>query len=364
MKSEAELKNLLATITPTEKSFSLATQKNWDLLAHPPGSLGHLETTCCKLASIQKTETPQAKKKCVCVFAADNGVFAEGVTSQPQITTFHLAESMLRGNTGLGAVSQFAKSDIFIYDVGLIKTSEFPEIKNLKLHNGTNNISTGEAMSRADCVTLILRGIETAKEIFTAQGYALAGVGELGICNTTTSAAVLSALSEKSASETVGSGASTTTEMRRKKIAAVDKALKINVPNANDPIDCLAKVGGFDLAAMCGFFLGAAIYHGAAVIDGFISTVAALCAYRLNAQVKDYLFASHASNEKGGKLAAELLGLKPVLDLEMRLGEGSGCPLLFTLMDASLFIFYHMGKFTDTPIAKSDLIDLRTGKHS
>lgn len=359
MNREAELKNLLAKIKPTEKSFAQEAQKNWDLLAHPPGSFGLLETMFCKLASIQKTKAPNAKKKCVCVFAADNGVFAEGVTSQPQITTFYLAESMLRGNTGLGAVSQFAKSDVFIYDAGLIKTSKRSEIKNIKLHNGTQNISVGNAMSRADCVEMVLRGIKTAHEIFIEDKYSLAGVGELGICNTTTSAAVLSALSEKPADETVGKGASTTQEMRQKKIAAVDKALRVNAPDSNDPIDCLSKVGGFDLATMCGFFLGAAIYNGAAVIDGFISTVAALCACRLNPLVKDYLFASHVSNEKGGKLASELLGLKPVLDLEMRLGEGTGCPLFFNILDTSLFVFYNMGKFTDTPISKNDLLDLR-----
>lgn len=356
--NEEKLKSLIASIEPTEKSFAENCQKNWDLLAHPLGSLGMMEKIVCKIASIQTIEKPTADKKCVCVFASDNGVFAEGVTSQPQITTFYLAEAMLRGNTGLGAISKFANSDIFIYDVGLIKTSEAEKIQNLKLHNGTKNISAEAAMTREDCVKMILRGINVAKTIY-ASGYKIAGVGELGICNTTTSAALLSALSKRPATDTVGSGASTTAEMRAKKIAAVEKALQVNAPNSNDPIDCIAKVGGFDLAAMCGFFLGAAIYKGTAVVDGFISTVAAFAAYRLNARVKDYLLASHASNEKGGKLASELLGLKPVLDMEMRLGEGSGCPLLFNIIDASLFVFYNMGKFTDTPISKDDLVDLR-----
>lgn len=359
MNKEKELQNLIASIKPVEKSFIEAMGKSWDLLAHPPGSLGLLEKMSCKLAGIQKTLSPQADKKCVCVFASDNGVVAEGITSQPQITTFYLAESMLAGNTGLGAISQFAKSDIFIYDVGLIKTSNEEKIINLKFSKGTKDIAVEPAMSRDICVQLILRGINVAKEMFTEKGYALAGVGELGIGNTTTSAAVLSALSGKTPKETVGPGASTTPEMYAHKIRTVEKALSVNMPVADDPIDCVSKVGGFDIATMCGFFLGAGIYGGAAVIDGFISSVAALCALRLNPNLKDYLFASHASNEKGGKIASELLGLDPVLNLEMRLGEGSGCPLFFNLMEASLFVFYNMGKFTDTAISKSDLVDLR-----
>lgn len=357
--NEATLRTLIKTIQSTDKRFYTELQKDWDLRAHPPGSLGMLEKISSKIASIQKTTQPHAEKKCVCVFAADNGVFSEGVTSQAQITTFYLAEAMLQGNTGLGAISKFAASDVFVYDVGLIRTSEFKQIENLKLQYGTKNISEEAAMSRADCVEMIGRGMSVAKKIY-ASGYSIAGVGELGICNTTTSAAVLAALSGKAAHETVGSGASTTPEMRAKKIAAVDKALKVNKPDGSDVIDCLAKVGGFDLAAMCGFFLGAALCGGVAVIDGFISSVAALCACRLNAKVKDYLLASHASNERGGMLASEVLGLKPVLDMEMRLGEGSGCPLLFTIIDTSLFVFYHMGKFTDTPICKDDLVDLRS----
>lgn len=358
MTKENEVQTLIKNITPTEKKIAKTVGKSWDILAHPPGSLGDLEKMHCKLAAIQRSENPHAEKKCVYVFAADNGVFAEGVTSQPQITTFHLAESMLKGNTGLGAISKFSGSDVFIADAGLIKTSEHPEIKNLKLRCGTGNIAAGAAMTREECVTLILRGAKTAREIF-AKGYAVAGVGELGICNTTTSAAVLAALLNVNADKTVGAGASTTPEMRAKKIAAVQKALTVNAPNQTDPIDCLAKVGGFDLAAMCGFFLGAASVSGCAVIDGFISSVAALCAVRLNENTRDYMFASHVSDETGVRLVTEALGLKPVLNLSLRLGEGSGCPLFFNLLDASIFIFNNMAKFTDTPIDKNDLIDLR-----
>ncbi|MBQ7613332.1 MAG: nicotinate-nucleotide--dimethylbenzimidazole phosphoribosyltransferase [Spirochaetaceae bacterium] len=356
--TDIRLTTLLNSIQPTDKSFFVAAQKNWDALAHPPGSLGELELMVCKLAAIQKTIHPSVEKKCVCVFASDNGVFAEGITSQPQETTVYLAEAMLLGNTGLGALSKVSHSDIKVYDAGLIRTSTKKEIQSIKLAYGTGNIAIEQAMTYDKCIELILRGAEVAKTV-VSENYTFLGTGELGICNTTTTAAVLSAISQRPANETVGSGASATPDMQKKKREVVEKALKLHKPNSSDPIDCIAKVGGFDIAAMCGFFLGAACSGVGVVIDGFISSVAALCAARLQPNVTDYLFASHASSEKGAHIASELLGLHPVLHLHLRLGEGSGCPLFFSLMDTAIFISNTMAHFSDTPIDRNDLVDLR-----
>ncbi|PIE98317.1 MAG: nicotinate-nucleotide--dimethylbenzimidazole phosphoribosyltransferase [Treponema sp.] len=350
--------NTLKMISPASFDIAIEMQTLWDKLAHPPGSLGEMELMTVKLASIQNTVKPSAEKKAVVVFAADNGVFEEGVTSQPQITTFLIAESMVNSKTGLGVISKFAKNEIFVYDVGLIKTSTNSKIINKKLREATNNIAKEPAMSREECLKLISIGIDVAQNM-SQEGYKLVGAGELGICNTTTTAAVLSAVADVSPTVTVGKGASTTKAMREKKIKAVEKAIKINSPDANDPIDCIAKVGGFDIAAMCGFYIGCAAYKLPCVIDGYISTVAALCAIKLNPICKDYFFASHSSAEQGAVIASELTGLSPVLNMKMRLGEGTGCPLLFNLIDASLFTFYNMGKFSDTKIDENDLIDLR-----
>lgn len=352
------LERTIKSIKHTSKKSGEKMKLIWDGLAHPPGSLGELEKMTIKLAEIQDSTELKLNKKITAVFCADNGVYEEKITSQPQITTFLLAEIMHKGKTGLGAVSKWAKSDIAVYDVGMMKTSNKKNIINKKLKCISGNIAIGASMSREDCVKIMEVGIEAAEKIAN-ENYDIAGIGELGICNTATTAAVLSAISGTAPEKTVGRGASTTKEMYKLKLETVKKALLLNKPNANDPIDCISKVGGFDIAAMCGCYIGLAYYGIPAVIDGYISGTAALCAMRLNPLVKEYMFASHFSNEPGAVICNELLGLKPVLDMNMRLGEGSGCPLFFKALEGAVFINKNMGKFTDTLINQNDLVDIR-----
>lgn len=355
------LTEVLHSIKPVSEEHGEKAKRFWDNLAHPPGSLGELENMTIKLAKIQKTLYPHIDKKITAVFCADNGIYEEGITSQPQITTFMLSEIIHSGKTGLGTVSAWAGSDIRVYDVGMMKTSVRPDIINKKLRCTSGNIAKGPAMSREECLTVIEAGIEAGKKI-ASDGYDIAGVGELGICNTATAAAVLSGLCGAAAEKTVGRGASTTEQMYTLKIAAVKKALAVNKPHADDPIDCLAKVGGFDLAAMCGCYIGLASSNRPAVIDGFISGTAALCAVKLNPLIKDYLFASHFSDEQGAGLCIEKLGLTPVLNMKMRLGEGSGCPLFFKMLEGAVFIMRNMGKFSDTMMNQDDLVDIRENR--
>lgn len=352
------LEKTLHSIKPVSQSAGERMKTVWDSLAHPPGSLGELEDMTVKLAKIQNTTDLKLDKKITAVFCADNGVYEEHLTSQPQITTFLLAELMHTGKTGLGAISKWAESEIAVYDVGMMKTSLHKDIFNKKLRCTSGNIVCGAAMSRMECTAIMEAGIEAAQKI-AADGYGIAGIGELGICNTTTTAAVLSALSGAAPEKTVGRGASTTEDMYKLKIKTVEKALELNKPDSGDPVDCIAKVGGFDIAAMCGCYIGLASCGLPAVIDGYISGTAALCAVRLNPLIKDYMFASHFSNEPGARICTELIGLKPVLDMRMRLGEGSGCPLFFKMLEGAIFINKNMGKFSGTPIAQSDLVDIR-----
>lgn len=352
------LHETLNSIQPVSQQYGEKAKHFWDSLAHPPGSLGELEEITVKLAKIKKSLDFNITKKVTAVFCSDNGVYAEKITSQPQITTFFLAEIMNTGKTGLGAISKWADSDILVYDVGMIKTSERTDIINKKQKCGTENIAEKPAMTKEDCILTMEAGIEAAREI-AEKGYSIAGIGELGICNTTTTAAVLSALCNIPPEKTVGRGASSTEAMYSLKINAVKKAIQINSPRQGDVIDCISKVGGFDIAAMCGAFIGLAASGIPAVIDGYISGVAALCAVTLNPNVKDYLFASHKSQEQGAKICSEKLGIPPCLDMKMRLGEGSGCPIFFKMLEAAIFVSTHMGKFTDTLIEQTDLTDIR-----
>ncbi|QOW62092.1 nicotinate-nucleotide--dimethylbenzimidazole phosphoribosyltransferase [Treponema pedis] len=352
------LQKTLASITSVERSYEKKAKLFWDSLAHPPGSLGELEEITVRLAKIQKTLDLHIDKKVTIVFCADNGVYAEKITSQPQITTFFLSEIMHTGQTGLGAVSKWAKSDILVYDVGMIKTSKRTDIITEKLREGTGNIAAGPAMTAEECIHTIETGIRAAERI-AKEGYDIAGIGELGICNTTTTAAVLSALYGIPPEKTVGRGASTTEAMYELKLKTVKKALQVNQPSQGDVIDCISKVGGFDIAAMCGCYIGLASLGIPAVMDGYISSLAALCACSLNHKIKDYLFPSHSSQEQGAKICAEKLGLSPCLNMKMRLGEGSGCPLFFNVLEAAIFINKNMGRFTDTMINRTDLVDIR-----
>lgn len=352
------LQKTLHSIKPVSEEYGKKAKQFWDSLAHPPGSLGALEEMTVRLAKIQHTLDFHIAKKITAVFCADNGVYAEKITSQPQITTFLLAEIMHTGKSGLGAISKWAGSDISVYDVGMIKTGSQPYIINKKQKCGSGNIACGAAMTKEECICAMEAGIEAAQQI-AAGGYDIAGIGELGICNTTTTAAVLSALYDIPPEQTAGRGASSTEAMYALKLQAIKKAIAVNSPRQGDAIDCISKVGGFDIAAMCGCFIGLAACGIPAVIDGYISSVAALCAVLLNPAVKDYLFASHSSEEQGAKICSEKLGLPPPLNMNMRLGEGSGCPLFFKMLEAAIFTSANMGKFTDTMIDKADLTDIR-----
>ena len=344
---------------PDQKAMA-ETRERLDTLAKPPGSLGKLEEIAIKLSGISGERVHDTGKRCVIIMSSDNGVVEEGVASAPQAVTCAQTLNFTKGLTGVAVLAKRFNADLIIVDVGINADINHPMIKNRKIRKSTWNIAKGQAMTRDEAVRAIITGIETATEA-AAGGYKLLGAGEMGIGNTTTSSSVLCALTGIPPAGAAGKGAGLREEAYKHKIEVIRTALEINKPDAGDPIDVLAKVGGFDIAALTGVYIGAAVSRTPVVIDGFISMVAALAASRLNPLVKEYMFASHASFEQGYSAASAALGIEPCLNLNMRLGEGSGCPIMFAVIDAACAIVRDMGTFEQADIGEEYLNEVRDG---
>jgi nicotinate-nucleotide--dimethylbenzimidazole phosphoribosyltransferase len=331
-----------------------------DSLVKPPGSLGRLEDIAVTLAGISGNLYYDTGRRCVIIMASDNGVVEEGVASAPQAVTQVMTLNFIKGLTGVSVLAKQFNADLIVVDMGVNAEITHPQIHNRKIRKSTWNIAKGEAMTRDEAERAVLAGIETAVEA-VRNGYTLLGAGEMGIGNTTTSAAVLCALTGISAEQAAGKGAGLKEEAYRHKINTIETALKTNKPNPADPIDVLAKVGGFDIAAMAGVYIGGAYMKVPVVIDGFISIVAALAAYKINPRVRDYMIASHESFEQGFIHASGALGLEPYLRMNMRLGEGSGCPLMFAMIDAACAVIRDMGTFEQASIGDEYLNEIKEG---
>ena len=356
--SKERLSGLLSQIRGLDKDAMAAARARLDDLAKPPGSLGKLEDIAERLAGISESMFYDTGKRCVIIMSSDNGVFEEGVASAPQPVTYAQTINFTRGITGVAAIAKQFNTDLIVVDVGINADVDHPMIKNRKIRKSTWNIAKGDAMTYDEAVNAILIGVETAIEAAEA-GYTLFGAGEMGIANTTTSAAVLCALTGITAERAAGKGAGLKEEAYRHKIEVVRKAVESNRPDPSDPVDVLAKVGGFDLAALVGVYIGAAYLRIPVVIDGFISAVTALCAAELNPLCRDYMFASHHSYERGYSKAIEKLGFEAPLKLDMRLGEGSGCPLMFAVMDGACAVMKNMATFAEASITGEYLNNIK-----
>lgn len=356
---ETALRGLFAEIRGLDEAAMETARQKQMKLAKPPGSLGRLEEITVQLAGISGSLPKGGMKKRVIVLCADNGVVDEGVSSAPRSVTLAQAVNMTKGLTGVGVLSAHAGAELQVVDMGIMANYDCPKILNRRLGWGTGNIAKEPAMTREEAVQGLLTGIELAQAA-KSEGMELLGVGEMGIGNTTTSAAVLSALTGLSAEALVGRGGGINdAAFQRKKEIVRDSVLRL-APDQNDPVDVLAKVGGFDLAAMTGVFLGAAIARLPVVIDGYISAVAALCAYRLCPGAREYMIPSHKSHEVGYEAALAALSLRPMLLLDMRLGEGSGCPLVFGVIEAACAVMENMASFEGAGIDDEYLDEIRS----
>jgi len=326
-------------------------------LAKPPGSLGRLEELSVQLAGITGKVHNSAKRQHLLVFAGDNGVVEEGVASAPQSVTLSQTINLTRAKTGASTLCRHFGCGITVCDVGVNADIREPKVLNKKIAYGTNNIMYGPAMAREQALQAILTGIELAANTEAD----VLGIGEMGIGNTTTSSAVLSVLLDADVEAVTGRGGGITDQSFLKKKHVIKTAIATNKPDKTDVIDVLTKVGGFDIAAMCGGFIGAAATKRPVVIDGFISAVAALCAYKLCPNAVNYFIPSHASFEIGYKLAMDAMKLEPLFLLGMRLGEGSGCPLAFQILDAACAIINDMATFDEAGINDDYLDEIREG---
>lgn len=352
------LKQTLKAISLPNEEAKEKARERLDSLAKPIGSLGQLEEIVIKMAGITGDIHNKIERRNIVVMCADNGVVEEKVSACPQEFTMILTENMTKGLTGVSVLSKMTNTDLTLVDIGLKGDIDHPSIINKKVNYGTKNFTKEPSMTYDEAIKAIEVGIEVGDNLFK-EGYDILGTGELGIGNTTTSAAVLSAFTGFGPEITSGKGAGLTEEQYESKKNAINKGIEVNSLNKEDPIDVISKVGGFDIAGMCGLFLSAAKNRKPIVIDGFISSAAALCAVKLNPLVKEYIFPSHLSKEPGAVYMMDELGLKPMLNLEMRLGEGSGCPLAFQVIDAALCIMDNMATFKEASINSEVLIDIR-----
>lgn len=354
---QKELDALVRAVAPLDRGAMTAAEEYQARLAKPPGSLGRLEEISIQLAGITGRVHNALNKKQLLVFAADNGVVAEGVSSAPQSVTKQQTINLMRGKTGAAVLAKHFGCGLTVCDVGVNADIYESTVLNRKIAYGTQNICTGPAMTREQTLQAILTGAEIARTVDAD----VIGVGEMGIGNTTTSSAVLAVLLGTDVEAVTGRGGGITEESFRKKKAVIRTAIEVNRPDRDDVVGVLSKVGGFDLAAMCGAFLGAAAARRPAVIDGLISAAAALCAVRLCPNVRGYLVPSHASFEIGYRLAMEAMDLRPLFDLGMRLGEGSGCPLAFQVLDAACAVINDMATFDEAGINDDYLDEIRRG---
>ena len=338
------LKQTLDAIRPVDRTVMAAAQREIDYCLKPPGSLGKLESMARQIAGITGQVHNAIRKKAIVVMMADNGVYTEGVAMYPQDITRIGAEFVTTGRMGVNFLARQAGADIIAVDIGIQVDVDLPGVINRKVRYGTANFLKEPAMTREEAIQAIEAGIEVTNDAID-RGYDLIGTGEIGIGNTTASSAVLFAFTGAPIDRVVGRGAGLTDEAFARKKAVVEEAVRRHRPDPDDPLDVLAKVGGLDIAGMVGTYLACAARRVPVVTDGLISNVAALAAMRCKPEAVQYMIPSHISFEPGAKLLKEITGLEPMLDMDMRLGEGTGCALVFTIIEAALRMIEEMGTF-------------------
>ena len=340
------VKETIAQIRPLDADAMEAAWKHWDSIAKPLRSLGKLEQVVVQAAGIQRTPRVDLAKKALIVLCADNGVVEEGVTQTGQEVTAQVAENFLQEKATAGILCRKTGADIFPVDMGIYRDTC---IRNCKIAYGTRNMAREPAMTREQAVQGIETGISLAFEK-KREGYQLLATGEMGIGNTTTSSAMASVLLRRDAEEMTGRGAGLSSAGLNRKVETIKKAIALHRPDPEDPVDVLAKVGGFDLAGMIGVYLGGAAAQMPVVIDGFISCVAALTAMRICPTAGDYMIASHVSKEPAAELILKALGKEAVIHGDMCLGEGSGAVALFPFLDMGIAVYESMSTFEDIKV--------------
>ncbi len=347
-----KLQHLLNHIQPADHSLTAAVQAHLDDLTKPQGSLGRLEVIALKYTLATGLLKPQLSKKKICCFAADHGVAVEGVSAFPAEVTPQMVYNMLSGGAAINVLTRHAGADLDVVDMGV--NHDFPDLPGLvkkKVRSGSCNMALGAAMSEEDTLQAVLCGAELAAEAHKAV-YHLLGTGEMGIANTTPATALYSVLLNLPVESITGRGTGIDDERLQHKIAVIQKAIVVNGSRCTTPFTTLAALGGYEIAAITGFILGAAANRIPVVVDGFISSAGAVVALKLCPTVDDYLFFSHISNEQGHRTVMQKLGARPILDLDLRLGEGTGAVLAMQLIEGAVKIYNEMATFSAARVSE------------
>lgn len=348
------LEETIRKIRPVDVAAMAAAKQHWDGLGKPLGSLGRLEKALIQIAGIQRTGDVHIDRKALVIMCADNGVVQEGVTQCGQEVTATVAENFLDEKSCVAIMCRRAGTKICPVDIGM--AVDTPRVEKRKIAYGTKNMAKEPAMTREQAVAAIEVGIAKAEELH-AQGYEMLATGEMGIGNTTTSSAMTAVYLGLDVETVTGRGAGLSSHGLQRKINAIKQAIAVNQPDPEDPLDVLAKVGGLDIAGMCGLFLGGAAQQMPVVMDGFISQVAALTAVRLVPECADYILASHVSEEPGANILLKALEKDAFLTCGMRLGEGSGAVALFPILDFASDIYHKMSTFVQADIVEYQPLD-------
>ncbi|MBY0165386.1 nicotinate-nucleotide--dimethylbenzimidazole phosphoribosyltransferase [Paenibacillus lautus] len=346
----SRLKGITANIKPLNAEAQAETAAYLDTLTKPPGSLGKLESLAIQLAGITGEMKPSFTKTSVVVMAGDHGVCDEGISAFPAEVTPQMVMNFLNGGAAVNVLARQAGADVHCVDIGVATEVTHERLLSRNIGRGTANMAKGPAMTMEEALQSVVTGAEVAAEL-VKQGTQMFVTGEMGIGNTTPSAAIFSVLSGKQPSEVVGRGTGVTDERLNHKIRVVERAIQVNAPHAADPLDVLAKVGGFEIGGLAGLILGAAAHGCPVIIDGFISSAAALVAKSICPDALPYMIASHVSHEQAHVLLLKELGLQPMLQMDMRLGEGTGGVLCLHLVEAACRIVNEMATFESAGIS-------------
>ena len=344
------LQKILDGIRPLDERWLDRAQRKLDGLTKPPGSLGRLEAIARRYVAIKEDLNPSVTRKVIFTFAGDHGVVEEGVSAYPGQVTVQMVLNMLAGGAAVNILADHAGAEVVVVDIGV--NHDFEPVRGLvarKVGYGTRNCTNGPAMTRDEALRSIQTGIDLAEE-YAKGGMDIAGTGEMGIGNTTPSSAILSVLTGLPAGAVTGRGTGIDDRTLEVKTAAIARAIAVNRPDPDDPLDVLAKVGGFEIGGIVGLIIGCASGRIPVVVDGFISTAAALIATRMYPAIDDYLFYAHLSSEAGHGQMLEGMGQRPILALDMRLGEGTGAALALSVIEASVRVMNEMATFASAGV--------------
>lgn len=350
------LTQYLNEIEPVESCYGQKSKERQYLLTKPRGSLGRLEEIAVEIASMKREEIPQLKRKVIFTFAGDHGVVDAGVSAFPREVTAQMVYNFINNGAAINVLARQVNADMIIADLGVAMDMDIrhANFRNLKINAGTRNFTKEPAMTREEAIKAITTGIDIFEEEQAKEPIDLVGTGEMGIGNTTPAAAILAVISGENIESIVGRGTGIDDEGLIRKIAAIKKAIAVNQPRKGDGIDILHKVGGYEIGGLTGVVLAASKHRVPVLIDGFISTAAALIARLLKPVVCQYILAAHLSEERGHGKMLEILNKKPILDLGMRLGEGTGAALAMHIVEAAVRILNEMATFESAGVSNKE----------